>query len=163
MATGRAPVTTSEIVAIAVATLDDLEKLAQFIDTAPADRIPLIVIRAGAARKWLQKLETFGEQRIARDKIVLFGAETVDTDTGVIYEFRGELGERKITNPAELRKRLLAAGADSAAVARSIFDEIKVSFTELNKIAQTSRAYAEIIEDHEAERKFRPPHLVAKE
>lgn len=161
--TETAPVTTSEIVAIAVGTLDDVDALGHFIDNVPAPRVPLIVIRATAARKWLQKLEAMGEQRILRDRIVALGSDYVDTDTGVLYEFRGDMSERKITNPDALRKALLAAGAPATQVARAIFEEIKVSFTELNKLAALDRTYAEVIEDHEAERKFRPPHMVTKE
>jgi hypothetical protein len=164
--TEEVPVTTAEVVTIAVTTLDNPDALGEFLHTVAKNapqRLPIIVIRATAARKWLQKLEAMGEQEILREHIIGLGQDFTDTDTGVLYEFRGDLAERKVANPRALRDALLKAGAPQTDVDRAVFQEWKTSFTELNKLAQTDRTYAEIIEDHEAERKFRPPHMVAKE
>ena len=105
--------------------------LVEFVVTEPSERLIdsfidslarqtpeallILVARATPIRKALQYIEKQAEGRIALDRILNFGQEWPDPDTGVIKVFKGDLRERRLSDPAGCREALLKAGAVSRA------------------------------------------------
>src|SRR5712664_4152812 len=82
-----------------VASKYDKKEVEEYVASLRPALVPVAIIRAQAVEKMLDTLVKIGESRVTSENIVPIGGSYSDPDTGVLYDFKGDQSERKISNP----------------------------------------------------------------
>ena len=165
MATETAIPLTSAALALFVADPhtgeDEVERV---VARLPAEQVPLLVARATPIRRLLETVETMGEGRISAERIIDFGGEWIDPETGEIFAFSGDPGEYEVNDPEGLRAALRATHKVSQVeIDIAVRPTYKLDNVQLNLLARRADEVREVIEDFRSRKPWRPAHLRPKE
>jgi len=133
------------------------------VGTLEREMLPVFVARISAVRKLMYHGEKMAEERIASERVLNYGQEWADPDTGVISVFVGEKRDYKIPDPDGLRAALAAAGVPQNLIDRAVFKVWKIDNVTLNSIAKINEEAREAVADFRPDPGYAPAHLREKE
>jgi len=150
--TAVATLTTEQLATIASETFDDQSALENYIADLPAERVPLVLARTMALRRWLQQIEKMAESRMGLDQILTSGEFWTDPDTAVEFMFTGDR-KREVKDPEGLRAALaeivMRPLADRAY--RAAFRvKVEVMLRELDEMVKFAPQTGDIVRDFTA-------------
>jgi hypothetical protein len=137
--------------------------VADLVGELEREMLPVFVARIAAVRKLMQHGEKQAEERIATERVLNYGQEWTDPDTGVISVFSGDRREYKIVDPDGLRDALVKVGVPQNIIDRAVYKVWKIDNVTLNSIAKINEEAREAVADFRPDPGFAPAHLKEKE
>lgn len=114
----------------------DKAAIEAYVARIPGEQLPELVASVSPMNKGLAVFVKAAEERIARDKVILFGGEWVDKKTGVVWQFKGDRTDYQVNDYPGFYEALKKAGLPKLTLDAALFKDWKRSDEQLNAIAR---------------------------